>query len=72
MAGRGGVLLCEISSDLVGSVLRLHAASLLHVKNKLFSQPSTQTPLWQSPVQWHPVVQGGMEVGGVKDILFPD
>ena len=64
MAGRGGVLLCEISSDLVGSVLRLHAASLLHVKNKkLFCQPSTQTPLWQSPVQWHPCCSGGYGSG---------
>ena len=49
MAGRGGILLCEISSDLVSSVLRLHATSLLHVKNKLFCQPFSQTPLFGSP-----------------------
>ena len=53
--------------------LLLHATSLLHVKNKLFCQPFSQTPLFGSPpYNGTLVVQGGMEVGGVKGILFPD
>lgn len=73
MAGRGGILLCEISSDLVGSVFYFFTPRpCFTLKINYFVNLPPRLLSGSPPYNGTLVVQGGMEAGGVKGILFPD